>query len=181
MMSMSRIEAMYLHVTAAMVVLTGIVFAWMKYAMTSDDPFAVANHPWQPYMLSIHVVFAPLLVFGLGMIVRNHIVRGIAAPGGSWKRSGAIATLAIAPMVLSGYLMQVITHEQLQYAMRVVHWVTSAGFSLAYIAHQVMHFRRRALAEVRGIDDFRAERSRQSERRGWFERTVRPRIGDRAV
>jgi hypothetical protein len=143
---MNRLESIYLHVTFAAVAITGSVFAFMKYLMTTDDPFAVANHPWQPYMLDVHVVFAPLLAFGLGLIFSNHVLPGLRSGNAPGRNSGFVAILTVAPMILSGYLMQVITHEQLQFAMRVTHWITSGVFTLAYLGHQLPRRATEALA-----------------------------------
>jgi hypothetical protein len=134
---MSRIESAYLHVTFAAVAITGAIFAFMKYFMKTDDPFAVANHPWQPYLLDVHVVFAPLLAFGLGLIFSNHVLPGLRSGNGPGRNSGYVAILTVAPMILSGYLMQVVTHEQIQFAMRLTHWVSSGVFTLAYLGHQL--------------------------------------------
>ncbi len=125
-----------LQVSTLVVTLTGVVFAWMKYFMKNDDPFSVFNHPWQPHMLAIHVVAAPILVFALGWIFQNHILAKIAMNGSAKRRfSGVMATLLIAPMVLSGYLMQTFTNETLHRAMEVTHWVSSGLFVLVYVAH----------------------------------------------
>lgn len=134
---MSRIESAYLHVTFAAVAITGTIFPFMKYFMKTDDPFAVANHPWQPYLLDVHVVFAPLLAFGLGLIFSNHVLPGLRGGSAPGRTSGYVAILTVAPMILSGYLMQVVTHEQIQFAMRLAHWISSAVFTLAYLGHQL--------------------------------------------
>jgi hypothetical protein len=42
--------------------------------------------------------------------------------------------------------MQVITHEQIQFAMRVTHWITSGVFTLAYLGHQLPRRTAEALA-----------------------------------
>lgn len=131
---MSRAQVIYLHVCVALTAATGAVFAWMKYGMTTDDPFAVVNHPLQPYFLSAHVVVAPLLVFAFGWIFSDHIwpkfqLDRRKRPSGLWSMA------AIVPMTLSGYLMQVTTAERVRYAMTVAHWVASAVFVLAYVVH----------------------------------------------
>ena len=131
---MSRPQIIYLHVCVALTAATGAIFAWMKYGMTTDDPFAVVNHPLQPHMLSTHVVVAPLLVFAFGWIFSDHIwpkfrLDRRKRPSGLWSM------MAIIPMTLSGYLMQVTTAEGPRYALGVVHWVTSGAFVVAYAVH----------------------------------------------
>ncbi|MGA7616043.1 MAG: hypothetical protein WBX15_12775 [Thermoanaerobaculia bacterium] len=134
---MTRLEAWYLHFTFAVTAATGVVFAWMKYFMKTDDPFAVANHPAQPYMLDVHVVFAPLLLFGLGVILHDHILFKRQLPLKQRRRSGLAAFWSIAPMVLSGYLLQVGTAEWLRSSMAVLHWITGGAFLAAYAVHQL--------------------------------------------
>jgi len=132
----SRAQILTLHASAAAATVSGAVFAWMKYFMKSDDPFAVANHPWQPYMLSLHVVAAPVLLFALGWIFQGHILGKLAGNGGRPRRATGIAAMTlIAPMVLSAYLMQVFTGEGLHRAMTVTHWISSGLFVFAYGGH----------------------------------------------
>ena len=70
---MTRLEAWFLHVATILVGGGGLVYAWMRYFVRPDDPFAVVNHPWQPDVQHLHVVAAPLLVFALGLIWQSHV------------------------------------------------------------------------------------------------------------
>jgi hypothetical protein len=45
---------------------TGLVYGWFRYFVTSDDPYAVVNHPAQPLWHHLHLWTAPLLVFAFG-------------------------------------------------------------------------------------------------------------------
>jgi hypothetical protein len=132
---MSRAQVVYLQICAAITALTGIVFGVMKYSMKSSDPFAVVNHPLQPYMLSAHVVIAPFLVFGFGWIFANHIWPGFTSGIARKRKSGLWSMAAIVPMVLSGYLLQVTTADATRQAMAIAHWISSALFVLAYAIH----------------------------------------------
>src|SRR6185503_11753473 len=67
-------ERTLLNVSTGLVALTGAVYFCMKYLMTGDDPFSVVHHPLQPHALSLHVLLAPVLVFALGLITREHII-----------------------------------------------------------------------------------------------------------
>lgn len=135
---MSRAEMILLHVSLALTALTGIVFAVMKYAMKSDDPFSVVNHPMQPAMLAIHVVVAPVAVFALGWAFGNHMWPAFLNRAEKKRPSGVWSMLSAAPMVVSGYLLQVSTAEELRKAMAVAHWVTSAFFVVAFSIHVVL-------------------------------------------
>lgn len=135
---MTRLQAWLLHASVAALTVTGAVFAWMKYAMKTDDPFAVANHPWQPHMLHLHVIAAPVGVFALGLIFSSHIWPKYESRVRARRRSGVGALWMIAPMVLSGYLMQVFTGETAVLAMKITHWASSAVFVVTYALHQVL-------------------------------------------
>jgi hypothetical protein len=132
---MNRLQAVYLHSCVALVAVSGIVFAWMKYAMKGSDELAVVNHPLQPWMLAAHVLAAPLLLFGLGSIAGTHIWRGFREKRGPNRGSGKAAMWMIVPMVLSGYLIQVSTADAMRKGAAVSHWATSAIFVLAYAVH----------------------------------------------
>ena len=135
---MSRLQLLWLHLTVALTTLTGLVFAWMRYFMSTADEFALANHPLQPHMLSAHVVVAPLLLFVLGWTFSNHMLPKYRFGDGRKGRSGISSMLLIVPMTLSAYLLQIATNEALRSAMAIAHWVSSGVFVLAYAAHLIV-------------------------------------------
>jgi len=133
---MSRAQVALLQLSLLAMAVTGLGFAWMKYFMKSDDPFAVVNHPWQPHLLSLHVLLAPLAVFAIGWVFGNHIWP--AYRGGAPNRpSGIVSMLFIVPMTISGYLLQVSTEDATRKAFAVSHWVSVGLFVVAYVAHLV--------------------------------------------
>ncbi|MEO8033475.1 MAG: hypothetical protein ABI837_03515 [Acidobacteriota bacterium] len=132
---MNRWQVLYLNASLGITTLTGLIFAVMKYGLTSDDPFAVVNHPLQPVMLSWHVVLAPLLVFGFGWIFADHIWPRFRQQTPAKRKSGVSSMAMIVPMTFSGYLLQVSVNETLRHAMAVTHWITSALFVIAYAVH----------------------------------------------
>ena len=138
---MSRVSVILVHLSIAAVAITGIVFAWMKYFVETDDPFAVANHPWQPGMLAAHVVLAPLAVFALGWLWSAHIQPKLRSGTKARKRSGVVGLILIAPMVFSGVLLQASACESLRFAMEVAHWISSGFFVVAYVIHQLLKAR----------------------------------------
>lgn len=132
---MSRIQLFFLHASVLLTTLTGAVFAYMKYFMTTTDEFAVANHPLQPHMLAAHVVVAPLLLFILGWTFSNHIVPKYRFGDETKRKSGVWSFLMIVPMALSGYLLQIATNDALREAMAIAHWIASALFVAGYAIH----------------------------------------------
>ena len=132
---MSRNQLVWLHVSIAITALTGAVFAFMKYLMTGADEFAVVNHPLQPWILSAHVVAAPLALFLLGWTFSNHMLPKKRFGDDTGRKSGTSAMWLIVPMTASGYLLQVSVEETLRQAMAIAHWVSSALFAVVYVIH----------------------------------------------
>jgi hypothetical protein len=132
---MSRTQLLSLHISIALTALTGILFAWMKYLMKSSDPFAVVNHPLQPHILSAHVLLAPAMTFVLGWTFANHMWPRIILGDLRRRLTGLSSTILIAPMVVSGYLLQVSTSDAIRNAMAIAHGVSSAVFVIGYVAH----------------------------------------------
>jgi hypothetical protein len=131
----TRLHVLLLHASIAVSALTGVVFAVMKYFLTSPDEFAVANHPLQPHMLSLHVVISPIALFVLGWTFSNHMLPKFRFGGPPRRRTGIVLMVLIAPMVLSAYLLQISTNDTLRQAMAIAHWISSGVFTVGYLLH----------------------------------------------
>jgi hypothetical protein len=154
----TRFERVLTHGSTAVVAGSGVVYAWMKYFMTTDDPYAVVNHPLQPWMLDLHVAAAPLLVFALGFIAQTHIMAHLArGPGRPGRATGLIAVSCVLPMIATGYLIQIFTNETAHRASVWVHLTTSAAYTGVFLAHVVssrrLAARRRTLGAPVEADD----------------------------
>ncbi len=67
---------------------------------------AIVGHPWQPHVQHLHLWTAPLLVFAIGLIWRDHAWRHYRRRVRDRRRSGLSLLLSCAPMIVSGYLLQ---------------------------------------------------------------------------
>jgi hypothetical protein len=123
-----------LNISVALMTLSGVVFAAMKYWMTSDDPFAVVNHPWQPHVLAAHVLLGPLAVFAFGWIFAGHVLPALAIKARKGATGVALIVLIVL-LVASGYLIQVSTGDATRQAFAVAHWISSGLFVAAYVVH----------------------------------------------
>ena len=132
---MTRFERWSFLLSAIGTAVTGLVYLWMKYFLTPVDPWAVINHPWQPWVLKAHILVAPLLVFSVGLIAVKHIWRHLRQGRKDGRRSGLLSFLVLAPMVVSGYVIQSVSSEG---ALRVVAWV-HIGASLLFVAGVAVH------------------------------------------
>ena len=143
---MSPFERRLLHVATLLVGGTGLVYVWMLYFVRPEDPYAVVNHPWQPQTQHLHVLVAPLLVFGAGVIWRRHV-------WAQWQRrvpqglaSGVALALTLLPMIVSGYLIQTAMDDTWRKVWVWVHLTTSGLWLAGYLVHQAVQLRARRAA-----------------------------------
>jgi hypothetical protein len=140
----SRFERLLLHLSIALSAWSGIVYWIMRDVLRRTDPYSVLGHPWQPHVLALHVLVGPFVVFALGLIAREHIV-GRVRNGASiaGRRSGVIAILLAAPMILTGYLVQVVTSPSGRPLLGWTHLASGLAFTLLFGAHLWRTARRR--------------------------------------
>src|SRR5262245_57071585 len=120
---MSPLQRWLLHLAALATGLSGIVYGILKYfgeplarAFPSifagpDDPFSAVHHPLQPWSLDLHVLSAPLLLFAVGWMFKDHVLGKIAGKAPAGRVSGLTQLALLVPMVLTGYLLQTTTRE----------------------------------------------------------------------
>ncbi len=138
---MKRWEQWSFNVLHFVVAATGMAYFWMKYLVTSDDPFAVINHPWEPAMLSLHVLAAPVFIVFFGMLFRSHTLRKITSPNPANRRTGWTSLLSFSAMALSGYLLQIASNPTWLNPLIWFHVATSSLFVVGYTGHLVIGWR----------------------------------------
>ena len=138
---MKRWERWSFNALNLVVAVTGFAYAYMKYLLASDDPFAVINHAWQPSMLAAHVLVAPFLILLFGIVLRSHILKKLLSRHRPNRRTGWTSLVSFAAMALSGYLLQVASSPAWLSLLVVLHIVTSVVFVVGYGAHLVIAWR----------------------------------------
>ena len=132
---MSRAQVWLQQVSNLLVAGTGVAYFVMKHLLASDDPFAVVNHPAQPLMQHLHILFAPLLVFACGAVWIAHArPRLQEGPRRTW-RSGMLLLASFVPMAGSGYLLQISVEPSWRTAWTWIHVATGVLWTLGYAAH----------------------------------------------
>jgi hypothetical protein len=144
---MTAFERWSVWSTSVATLVTGTIYLWMKYLMASEDPLAVVNHPWQPYILKLHILVAPLLIFSIGVVALRHVWRHLKGKTRAGRRSGYITVVVLGPMIMTGYLIQAITHRGWLQAMAIAHIGTGLIYGLALLAHQLAVAGKEARAE----------------------------------
>lgn len=166
---MTRFERWAVWSSSVLTFVTGVVYLWLKYVLATDDPFAVINHPWQPVVLKLHILVAPVLVFSVGMVALRHVWRHLRSGSREGRRSGLVTLAMLGPMIATGYLIQAITAEGLLRAMAWSHIGLGLVYGLALLAHQFAAGGREARAA--------RARSRRARRRHRHSRRPAPQHG----
>ena len=147
---MTRWERWLFNGLNVVVAATGLVTFYMKYMMTTSDPFAVVNHAWQPGMLAAHVVAAPMMILLFGIVLRSHILEKLLSNARTARRSGWCSLVSFGAMALSGYLLQVASDPTWLRVLMVTHVATGAVFMVGYGAHLALGYRLLRTAPVTG-------------------------------
>lgn len=140
---MKRWEAWTNHIGWSLTASSGVVYGALKYFVTSPDPDSRLSHPWQPAFLALHLIAAPVAVFGLGLLLRRHALARIAAGEREGRRTGVWMTRLAVPLAFSGYLLQTLTGDA---ARRWTGWLHS-GAGLLFAAAYAVHPRRSRLPD----------------------------------
>jgi hypothetical protein len=134
---MKRWESWVNRIGVALTAASGIVYGVMKYFLAGANPDSRLGHPWQPWVLAAHVLAAPVAVFGLGLLWRSHALGRLQLGEREGRRSGLTILRVAPPLVVSGYLVQVLTGGPLRKATGWLHAALGVAFALAFVLHLI--------------------------------------------
>lgn len=142
---MTQTEYRVFHAANIAVSVSGIAYGGVRYLLKPDEPFALM-HPAQPHLQHLHVLLAPLLVAMIGYFVHGHLHPHLKRDRKRGRRSGLSLVWMAAPMILSGYALQVTVSEAARSIAVWTHIATSVIWMAASIGHVITHLRRRRRA-----------------------------------
>ena len=134
---MRKGEAVFIHLSAGLVIGSGLVWALMIWLVVPEDPDALVNHPWQPQMQAAHILAAPFFLFGVGMVWRKHVLFKWRGGEPTRRRSGLQLALLLPVMVFSGYFLQVVSGEISRQLAQIVHYASSIWWTLVWLRHHL--------------------------------------------
>jgi hypothetical protein len=100
------------------------------------DPFSVVSSPWQTWMLKLHILIAPIFVFWTGWISITHTMNQLKRKTKRGRRTGLINIGLLIIAIISGYVIQIITHELGLTIMANMHLYISSGCFFLVLIHQ---------------------------------------------
>ena len=125
-----------LMVSSLVTGVSGLVYFWMKHFLVPSDPFAIVGHPLEPWMLKAHILAAPVLVFAIGLISVDHIWNHYRCLVPAGRSSGVITMWVIIPMVVTGYLIQIMTSMGWLGTLAWTHLGVGIVYLVGLLAHQ---------------------------------------------
>jgi len=135
----SPAQRVLLWLSAAVLLASGLAYAYMRYLMHGDDPFSAYNHPAQPWVLDLHVLAAPLLLFAVGWFWGNHIVPKLRRGVRTGRVSGAVLLALISLMTLSGYLLQTVASPGWRLVTAWTHGISGVLFCGILVGHMLFN------------------------------------------
>lgn len=135
---MKRWEAWVNHLGWSLTALSGLVYGALKYFVANPDPDSRLSHPWQPAVLAVHVLAAPVAVFGLGLLFRRHALAQLSSGEPERRRTGIVMTLLAIPLVLSGYVVQVMTGDAARRWTGWAHAALGIVYAIGYAIHPLL-------------------------------------------
>jgi hypothetical protein len=129
-----RWEAWINHAGWILTAASGLLYGVLKYFVAGSDPDSRLAHPWQPTVLALHVLAAPVAVFGFGLLFRRHALAQFSTAS-ERRLSGTVVMLVSVPLILSGYVLQTLTGQA---ARRWIGW-GHALLGLLYAVGYALH------------------------------------------
>jgi hypothetical protein len=139
---MTRAQAWNVHAAAILVGGTGLAYGWMRYFAEPADELALVNHPLQPAFQTLHLLFAPLLVFACALVWSDHVWERVRNGHPARRRTGLALFGLFLPMVLSGAWVQVAEGELARALAIGTHAGSGTLWCLGYAVHLLSQVRR---------------------------------------
>ena len=132
---MSPFELWSMRLGAGLATLTGLVYGSLRYFGGVEGEFGPEPSPWLSMWQHAHVLVAPVLVFGFGVVMAGHARSLLQGPVRRGKRTGLGLALVGVPLVMGGYAIQVVMTASTRSMVGWVHAGLGVLFALAYLAH----------------------------------------------
>jgi len=130
-----RWEAWVNHLGWAVVAASGLLYGILKYFVRGTDPDSRLAVPWQPSVLAIHVLAAPVAVFALGLVFRRHALTRLAMGQREGRPTGRALTWLAIPLAATGYLIPVLTGNAARHWTGWIHSAIGLVFAVGYLFH----------------------------------------------
>ena len=132
---MNRSIARFSHTSNVLVGASGFLYGGLLYFGLVEGDFGPESHPLEGAARAAHIISAPLLVFAVALLWKDHIWRRFRAGLPCRRRTGITMLFLFAPMVLSAYLLQVSVEDNWRTLWLWIH----LGASFLWVATTILH------------------------------------------
>jgi hypothetical protein len=143
----TRFQRWFLYGSTVAATVSGVAYFWMNRFLEPADPWAAVNHPLEPWALKAHILTAPLMLFAVGLVTTQHIVRNLRSSLPTGRRSGLMTAMVFGPLVLTGYLIQTITAPVVANVLGWIHLSLGVTCAAALALHSPLLRGRRLQAQ----------------------------------
>lgn len=122
-----------LYASLGLLWLSGAAWIVLHLFFARETEFGVAPHPWQPRILVIHGVLAPIATFLFGWIACSHV--GTSWGRGAHRVSGISLIALLAALMLTGLASYYLTRDGARAANGLVHEIAGVLAMVPALAH----------------------------------------------
>lgn len=135
---MKVFEKYWFLLTFLALLVTGIGFLYFRDFAPRPDAFSVISSPWQPWLIKFHILVAPIFVFWVGWISIAHTVNRLKRKMKRGRKTGLLNVGLLGVSILTGYFVQIITHEQMVQIVSNIHVYLSIFCFIMVLVHQIV-------------------------------------------
>lgn len=138
----------FTHFAHYLAVLSGLGYFIVIEFFKVDSKYGIRPHETQGYWQGFHILAVPFLVFAVGLLWNDHILKKLKSKTNHKRKSGIILLISFFLMTISGYLIQLITHEAILEICIDIHVYISFLWIIFYGYHQFADKLKRTLKQV---------------------------------
>jgi len=101
-------QRQFVYISTIAALISGVLYIGLRTFAEPADPWAIVNHPLEPWALKAHILTAPIMLFAVGLITAQHIIRSLRSSLPTGRQSGLIMAVLFGPLALTGYLLQTV-------------------------------------------------------------------------
>ena len=97
---MTTFQRQFVYISTIAAFISGVLYIGLRTFAEPEDPWAIVNHPLEPWALKAHILTAPIMLFAVGLITAQHIIRSLRSSLPNGRQSGLIMTVLFGPLAL---------------------------------------------------------------------------------
>ena len=132
---MTTFQRQFVYISTIAAFISGVAYICIRTFVEPEDPWALVNHPLEPWALKAHILTAPLMLFSIGLITVQHIIRSLRSSLPTGRQSGVIMTILFGPLVLTGYLLQTVISPLVTSILSWTHLILGLICAVALAVH----------------------------------------------